>query len=301
MEVWSIKIREKRNNSLSASASFVRGIAELTRRALDKIFGTKIISFQMLGVSFYLSLASLYFFSLFAYENNTLHFHFTSGTILGILWYVALALVPALAPARWIVTLWYACFVVGLIWLLDFGYFAYKTGRGRFILGAALLSALAFGVSFACDVLYIALMRWLLRRTSAASTNTQAYHGLVAAIVCIIMTFVLFFVPVFLGIAVISRAHAGGRDALGLTGITIIFSCVFNTLNLLTTLLGFVLALAVLLHRMLWPLLQRPLYALQRYGVIRNKKLLWGLGISLLLLTPPGSLLYLVLHALGKL
>jgi hypothetical protein len=32
----------------------------------------------------------------------------------------------------------------------------------------------------------------------------------------------------------------------------------------------------------MWPILERPIYALYRYGIIRNKKLLWGVGVALL-------------------
>jgi hypothetical protein len=35
---------------------------------------------------------------------------------------------------------------------------------------------------------------------------------------------------------------------------------------------------------LLWPVVEKPLCALQPYGVISNTKLLWGMGVALALL-----------------
>jgi sensor histidine kinase YesM len=56
--------------------------------------------------------------------------------------------------------------------------------------------------------------------------------------------------------------------------------------NLITALLasGMVLImLLALLHRIFWPFLSRPIYAMTRYGIIKNQKIL--LTMSLMLLT----------------
>jgi hypothetical protein len=71
--------------------------------------------------------------------------------------------------------------------------------------------------------------------------------------------------------------------------------------SLFVCVLGLILGCVVLLHHLFWPVLQRPLYAFQRYEVIKRKPLLWTIGISLLLLTPPQWSWRLVLEALGKL
>jgi len=43
----------------------------------------------------------------------------------------------------------------------------------------------------------------------------------------------------------------------------------------------FVVMLAVLAHRLMWPILERHIYALQRYGLIRKKWILLSIASAL--------------------
>jgi hypothetical protein len=43
------------------------------------------------------------------------------------------------------------------------------------------------------------------------------------------------------------------------------------------------LLLFILLHRLIWPVMERPVYACARYGVINKKTLLWFVGSGLIL------------------
>lgn len=43
-----------------------------------------------------------------------------------------------------------------------------------------------------------------------------------------------------------------------------------------------ILALSMLLHIVIWPLMERPIYVLQDLGIVRRKKLLVAVGISLI-------------------
>jgi hypothetical protein len=54
-----------------------------------------------------------------------------------------------------------------------------------------------------------------------------------------------------------------------------------NFVNALLCSVFFATAAWMLAHRLLWPMLERPVYALQRYGVIRKKALLWGVATAL--------------------
>ena|ERR1700691_4070740 len=53
-----------------------------------------------------------------------------------------------------------------------------------------------------------------------------------------------------------------------------------NFVDILACSVVLILMLFMLAHRLLWPLLKRPIYACQQYGVIRRKKLLWAIGLS---------------------
>jgi hypothetical protein len=56
---------------------------------------------------------------------------------------------------------------------------------------------------------------------------------------------------------------------------------ILNLIDVLACLVFVVLMILVLVHRAIWPLIERPLYACARYGVIKRKGLLWALGMAL--------------------
>jgi hypothetical protein len=51
-----------------------------------------------------------------------------------------------------------------------------------------------------------------------------------------------------------------------------------NIIDLIACGVVFVILAAFIIHRIFWPLLERPLYAAARYGLISRKKLLWLIG-----------------------
>ena len=55
-----------------------------------------------------------------------------------------------------------------------------------------------------------------------------------------------------------------------------------NLIDLLVALLFVIVALVMLLHKVLWPLLEKPLYALQRTGIVGRRKLLVTIGFMFL-------------------
>ena len=62
--------------------------------------------------------------------------------------------------------------------------------------------------------------------------------------------------------------------------------------NLFTTFIALAILLSaatLLLHRLIWPFVARPLYATSQFGVIRNTKLLRSLGMMFLLGAFPNS------------
>lgn len=304
-EEWWIKITDKRNSALSVSGAFIKGIAGLTSIAIDKIFGARPVSFQLLGVSFYLSLASLNLISLVSYQNHGLHlskpfpFHaiFTSIQLIGV------ALVPAFASfandqldkasvklrfvLKLVVALWYVRFAWMFVVLVDFTRFAYKRQQGKLVLATLFFFGLALAISGIFDILYIALIKWSVKKVTAASSTRQVYLATLAFGTCLLLVLALFALPITVGLTVMHYAHGGTPTAVGLVGFVIMCSWVFNLINLLACVIGLFIAALLLLHRLLWPSLQRPLYAFQRFGVISNKKLLWGCGTALLLLPQP--------------
>jgi hypothetical protein len=56
----------------------------------------------------------------------------------------------------------------------------------------------------------------------------------------------------------------------------------FNLFDVLVSLLFVLLALVALAHRLMWPLLNRPIYAFTNAGAVRRRKIFGTLGLMLL-------------------
>jgi hypothetical protein len=55
-----------------------------------------------------------------------------------------------------------------------------------------------------------------------------------------------------------------------------------NLFSILFSVLFFCFALILLLHRLAWPILSRPIYAVSRFGIFRHRKILALIGLTLL-------------------
>jgi len=55
-----------------------------------------------------------------------------------------------------------------------------------------------------------------------------------------------------------------------------------NAFGALAALLFFIISATVLLHRLFWPVLRRPVMAAHRHGLLQQRKLLGGAGVALL-------------------
>jgi len=131
-----------------------------------------------------------------------------------------------------------------------------------------------FGLSFAFDVLYIALTRWMLRQ---ASEITQLYSIVGIILLDCLLGIILFVGPIALGFLLIAKFHGQAMSA----GIMLVSA--LNSVDLVACSVFLALMLLMLLHRLAWPLVERPIYACARYGVLRRKKLLWAVGVALIL------------------
>jgi uncharacterized membrane protein len=116
-----------------------------------------------------------------------------------------------------------------------------------------------FGLSFLSDLFVILLARKLFREIS--QRNMKVWEILLRGILVVMVALVLF---------ILGMVIPGVQGLLAL-------------LNLgdLLFLMGLFLVLALLvLHHSVWPTLCRPLYALQRAGVVAGETTSWALGLA---------------------
>lgn len=144
--------------------------------------------------------------------------------------------------------------------------------RGK-VSGAQLFGilALCLGFSLLFDISYIAFTRWILRRISRLDRIGEIL--LVAALQILFLSGLLI-LPLFVGSKLIPLS--------GTFGLAMVLSIVLNLIDAFATIAALIVAALLLLHRIIWPALQRPIYAIQRMSHINRRGWLWSAGIALL-------------------
>lgn len=277
----------KRDAELSRAAGFMQGVARLTNRAFDNILGKKLWSLQAVGVSMWFSLASMWLTALLVSHIHRIAPHPAPSSLhlaFNIIACIGAGMLPTLIGRVWAFVAWAVPLLTLLFWVSGFGLFAiHKYGYLPVLHALATVLLLLF-LSFGCDVLYISVTRWMLRKM----LRIRQVHELVALIVLdVVLALVLVGGPVELAVAMMKSPVMIETTVAGVVVL------MFNFGDFIACSVFFIVMLTVLLHRLMWPILERPIYALHRYGVIRNKKLLWGVG-SALLIGPQGFI------AMGK-
>ncbi len=169
--------------------------------------------------------------------------------------------------------LWWAMIVFALLRISNFLFRAFSVfGLGRTASGIGYMTLL-FAYSLLCDLSYIVLTRWVLRRISKID---RVHEIVLEVLVSLLILVSLIWAPIFFGARI-------GRH-LPMAGGVLLFSFVLNSIDIVVGLAALMLALLLLLHRLVWPTVERPIYAIQRFGLIKNKKFLWGVGIALVFL-----------------
>jgi hypothetical protein len=225
-------------------------------------------------------------------ESKNGRFHLASpfplGRLLIFLYVIGFALVPALteslhewfiergflSPEKWIPLIWAFLLFANLsqmMWAVILP--LYQAKGGVVAAYVPVVVGLVLGVSLASDLICIAMTRWSLQ---LASRTDQSFTILLIMVVNVVLVFVVVVAPVRVGLAIAKYSLVLGAP--------IMLSVLLNVINVVVCLAAFLVASLMLLHRLLWPILQRPMYLLQRYGVIRNKKLLWSVGVMLVTL-----------------
>jgi hypothetical protein len=107
----------------------------------------------------------------------------------------------------------------------------------------------------------------------------------------------LAFTPAFLASAILDIITKVKND-ISYTHASLVALGASNLVTGAIALLFVVLAIAALAHLAVWPVLERPIYSLQRFGVARQPKLLAAASVTCLLFAWPNSP---IIHGITKL
>ncbi|HEY6293057.1 MAG TPA: hypothetical protein VI455_16015 [Terriglobia bacterium] len=275
LEEWWIRFDDEERAALSRHTAFMKEVARLGTRGFDLLFKDRLFSRYAFSVSFCFAVASLCLCAVVARFFSEEHYPASRAAIMVTAAAVSLAcgIVPALTSNRALRLLrWFplVALLVGLGPALS-----QIVGEDSNIGGAAFwvlapITVLAYAAwSFIFDVTFIAVTRWALKWSAAMDS-----FAAIAAVVLVNggLGALLVGSPFLL-----LKLSPNSAETWG-AGLSI--AAYSNTIDFVAASVFLILALTLLAHRLLWPAINRPLYALQNRGV--RKKFFSLAGVTLL-------------------
>jgi hypothetical protein len=281
-DFW-ISVDDYKNLALSRHATFMTQVAKLESGFLDLVFGKKVLSKRAIAFSFAFSIASLAATSVLgvflssslitAELDSFLGNLFGGSLLLGILLFVGLGFFHGLSFLwkREVFNLGVALIGLAAIALSIFYLGMDSEYNGRLIVPPSLLefTFVALG-GLICDIAFIAITRTLIR-WAGEMTNSLRVLGVV-------------FVNLLVGLVLIcplplfhsyTGSEMGAPKFLFSVGVT-------NLLDSALTFLFVFLALILLIHRAIWPLLTRTLFRMADMGTKARRGILMTVGLAVL-------------------
>jgi hypothetical protein len=277
-ELW-VAIDDRARLRGSRTSAFFNKVAGLVTRGFNRVFGRRLFSFQLIGVSSAYSFAGMFLYlpillTIVLQPRNLvapvpgqllsavqLIEYFC--TVVGAICFL-LAAMPSLWPSPLFVSLSLLpglIFTAGLIKLIQL-HRPFQNQLGMFI---ALL------VSFLSDVIVLALVRFTVRKVSAIASVSK----IVLAILIQVCVLGLLVVAPY-EIAPRLMVRFGHTPALQILFVV----AIFNAFTGLASSIFLFVLLFVLLHKVLWPALGKLLYPLARHQIIRNHKIMASVGTA---------------------
>jgi hypothetical protein len=289
VETLWLRLAYGQDVAVSRATAFLRVLARLTGAGFDRLFGKRLISIRGLCVSVCYSIASCKLAVLLLtsfYPHPAVPISTSSVMIWVRVWsgigmFLFLGSLPAFftreldsGPLLWF---WEASVFVVL--LLGHQEIVWIDAKNANVAQSLEFFAVLFTISSVSDFFYIGLTRWMLRK---ASELTHAFGILGIVLLDCTLGIFLFVGPFFLGRYITFKLRPQPGTFSIAAGVWAI-GPFMNTIDVLACSLFLVLMVVMLLHSLLWPILEGPVYLFQRFGLIKRKGWLVLAGASLIL------------------
>lgn len=263
---WWIGLDDLRAKTTSRILAFAKRISMSIVAWLDHLFGVRLLSVHAAAVSVWLSFASFFLFGAVAFivkpENNSVLIVSIAFTISGICFFVA-------TTNRRLVSRWRDVGALAIT-LLMAGWFLYAETVGMV---AAMCVGVLFGIL--ADLLVVMLTRWSAQVVIATG---RALFTVGIVIVNALVAFLVLIAPIQY-----ATAHYDShfmRDTLYFWATSNLFAGIIASSFVL-------LPLTLLFQHLAWPFASRTLYALHRFRVLQNRKVLFFAGTALIAVGVP--------------
>jgi hypothetical protein len=266
-ELW-VRIDDLQEKALSKQTVFLQELLRLLNRAFDTLLGEKLFSLRSITVSFCYSWASAMFL-----ENCSIRLRTGArgvsiiADVLDWLWPVLLFALGTVAGA--LKGKLYTDFMMGL-WGFIAGWFCWALwpqSHRTYLLGNAIFfGALLLGLI--CDIAFVALSRRVFRVVARLNKGTTIILVLLANV----LVAILYAAPFYYWWFIYTIVPPGFLVTVSSTNL-IAVCCALSIILVM---------LIALIHRLLWPVVSRPVYAMGRGQLVRQPKLLLSVAIVLL-------------------
>jgi hypothetical protein len=292
LEEWWIALDDAEPRAVGKHTAFMAGVANITTRLFDRLFGDNLLSAKSVAVSACFSLASLGFvcspgLTIFEgqYPDLIQPLYVPVIVLLVVVGMLPAALGPRLSERRSLAGVLGLCFL-SLLCMHSVDWFDAHRRVGR----EFLYNAVFLLVTIGSDAIFITATRWLLRKVSSFRSVLKILGTMVANI---LLAGLLVLLPAFVAWREI-RGRVGPPDEPGVRNLIVWYTWDSNAREIfLTTLAGsnaldalvastfFILLLLLLIHRSVWPAVKRPTYALASRGIIQRRGFFFILGLIL--------------------
>jgi hypothetical protein len=293
LDEWWVRIDDLHKKALSKQRAFITELARQLTAILDWVFGRRLFSVRSVGASVCMVFASQGLFNIRLGAENLPPG--TGTSVIEAVIFMAIALVGVFGSRKptvlWLTLLidfvWSGSVALSDDFLFEISPEAWARGvAGAFrdwIIGTALNLSL------------VAIARYSLRPTPGLRPPRPSSRRLGLATL-LYSCFLLIPVPVFWSPEKVLKLlpHPSFPEFLE-SGFSLLQTIVIINITILLlavpsiALLG--LSLVLIIHRLFWPALSRPIYALARFGILKQKKIMVAVGLMLcfLSISPLGS------------
>ena len=275
-ELW-IRVDDLSRISMRKESALIQQSSRMLSIALDRVFGPRLLSWKSLSTSVGFSMLSL-LLSVYLVVFLTHRSAPSLRSVIILVFFVILSFAPGRVRYCIIPLLLFLIAVMLVAQMLpphalDPSVYS-KVHSSKQTVGILGLEGIIGGGTVS-DILAIILIRWILKKSSTL-TNVWTLIGFI-------------FLNLLIGIALLSPFLVVRYRNLDLWTAFAVGTAGSNLLDaLLSALLLLVLA-AALLHRGLWPIVSRPIYSAQRFGLVRHPKSLTGLAALCFMFAWPHS------------
>ncbi len=270
--LW-IRVNDRSDNASTFIRRLVTETAKLSSRAFDAIFGPTLFSVRAVGVSFSYALASMSVYLIAATGRPNIPAVWAMPVI-----FVALGSLPALMGGRrierliFLLPLSFAIFLIMFTWTIASEYVRRPDPYGPEFLLINYIFVGSLALSVPIDFLWSLLVRWVSRKVSASQ---KLLPTLISLLIYLAAPGILLTVGQSGMIAGVMHRNPWLGSFLVLLMASRAFLVV--TASVFTIVFG-----VVLLHKFVWPLIDRTIYAVARHRVLQNRRLIGVIGFALI-------------------